>query len=230
LSGCFRVTADSRARALAASAKPIAGQGALMKRVRVFFIIAASLVWLPGCETSNKLTDLFRSGNAPSEATATDPSNPADPADPEPTGTVSGPPAEPAGSNTALLGTDPKDDLSVAKHHFRQENYGLAEHYFRRAAESHPRDGEAWLGLAASYDRLKRFELADRAYKQALAIAGPTPEVLNNLGFSYMLRGDYKRARAKLAEARALDPQSPYILNNIKLLEESARKGKSIQN
>lgn len=194
-----------------------------MKRVRVFFIIAASLVWLPGCETSNKLTDLFRSGNTSPEA---NPADAANAADPEPTGTVS---AVEAGTGADLLGSDPKDDLSLGKQHFRQENYGLAEHYFRRAVESHPRDGEAWLGLAAAYDRLRRFELADRAYKQAIAIAGPTAEVLNNLGYSYILRGDYRRARGKLAEAQAADPGNPYIVNNIKLLEESARKGKSVQ-
>jgi Flp pilus assembly protein TadD len=53
--------------------------------------------------------------------------------------------------------------------------------------------------------------------------------VLNNQGYSYMLRGDYVRARTKLAEARALDPKSPYIQNNLKLLAESSRKGKAIQ-
>lgn len=191
-----------------------------MQRVRVFFGVAASLVWLAGC-TSSQLTELFRPGNTAAEASAS--------ADPAATGTVVAVTGEPEPSPVGLLGTDPKDDLSLGKQHFRQENYGLAEHYFRRAAESHPRDAEAWLGLAASYDRLRRFELADRAYKQAILIVGATPEVLNNQGYSYMLRGDYGRARAKLAEARALDPKSPYILNNIKLLEESSRQRKAIQ-
>jgi Flp pilus assembly protein TadD len=194
--------------------------GRVMKRVRVFFVVAATLVWLPGC-TSAKLSDMFKSGNGATEAHAS--------ADPVPTGTVATVIGEGETSNAGMLGADPKDDLSLGKQHFRQENYGLAEHYFRRAAESHPRDAEAWLGLAASYDRLRRFELADRAYKQAIAIVGPSPEVLNNQGYSYILRGDYARARTKLAEARALDPKSPYILNNIGLLEESSRKGKSVQ-
>ncbi len=193
-----------------------------MKRVRVFFIVAGALAWLTGCTSGSKLTDLFRSGNS-SEASA------ANPADPESTGSVATVIGEGVTSNAGMLGADPKDDLSLGKQHFRQENFGLAEHYFRRAAESHPRDAEAWLGLAASYDRLRRFELADRAYKQAISIAGASSEVLNNQGYSYILRGDYARARAKLAEARALDPKSPYILNNIKLLEESAAKGKSVQ-
>jgi Flp pilus assembly protein TadD len=214
--------AESCARALAVWAKP-AGQGALMNRVRVFCILAAALVWLPGCETTTKMTDLFQSGNASTEANASSP------ADTVPTGTVATVIGEGETSNAGMLGADPKDDLSLGKQHFRQENFGLAEHYFRRAAESHPRDAEAWLGLAAAYDRLRRFELADRAYKQAIAIIGASPEILNNQGYSYILRGDYSRARTKLAEARALDPKSPYILNNIKLLDESASKGKSVQ-
>ena len=190
-----------------------------MQRVRVVFIIASALALLTGC-SSTQLADMFKPGNG-LEANAS--------ADPQPTGTVATVIGEGETSNAGLLGADPKDDLSLGKQHFRQENYGLAEHYFRRAAEGHPRDAEAWLGLAASYDRLRRFDLADRAYKQAIAIAGTTPEVLNNQGYSYMLRGDYARARTKLAEARALDPKSPYIQNNIKLLAESSRKGKAIQ-
>jgi Flp pilus assembly protein TadD len=188
-----------------------------MQRVRVILIIAGTLALLTGC-SSTQLSTMFTPG---SEANAS--------ADPQPTGTVAAVIGEGETSNAGLLGADAKDDLSLGKQHFRQENYGLAEHYFRRAAEAHPRDGEAWLGLAASYDRLRRFDLADRAYKQAIAIAGATPEVLNNQGYSYMLRGDYPRARTKLAEARALDPKSPYIQNNLNLLAESSRKGKAIQ-
>jgi Flp pilus assembly protein TadD len=43
----------------------------------------------------------------------------------------------------------------------RASNYGLAEKHFRRAVETHPRDAEG-IGLAASYDRLRRFDLAAR--------------------------------------------------------------------
>jgi Flp pilus assembly protein TadD len=79
---------------------------------------------------------------------------------------------------------EPKDDLTLGKKHFRESRYGLAELHFRRAVESRKGDAEAWLGLAASYDRLKRFRLADRAYAQALKISGPTAELLNNRGYS----------------------------------------------
>ena len=38
---------------------------------------------------------------------------------------------------------------------------------------------------------------------------GPTPEVMNNQGFSYMLRGDYRRARSMLLAAQAKDSEEP---------------------
>ena len=128
-----------------------------------------------------------------------------------------------------LLGSNQNDDLNLGKRHFRERDYGLAERHFRRAVEMSPRDVEAWIGLAASYDRLKRFDHADRAYAQAIAILGPTPEILNNQGYSYLLRGDYKRARVKLYAARAKDPSSSRIQNNIDLLEKSLRRGKGVE-
>ena len=44
-----------------------------------------------------------------------------------------------------------------------------------------------------------------------------------------MLRGDYKRARAKIVIAQRQDPGNKFVLNNIQLLEDSARKGKAIE-
>jgi Tfp pilus assembly protein PilF len=141
----------------------------------------------------------------------------------------SGPPPRPEKQTARILGTDPNDDLNVGKKYFRAGSFGLAEQHFRKAVENAPRDAEAWLGLAAAYDRLKRFDLADRAYQQAMAIVGPTPEILNNHGYSYMLRADYRRAREKFLAAQAKDPTNPYIQNNLELLEESVRMGKAVQ-
>jgi Flp pilus assembly protein TadD len=179
-------------------------------------ITAGCLLWLAGCETRTKLGDLWKS--KPGEV----------PTNSDTTGSIFGP-KTPAKPDASLLGSDPNDDLSTGKKLFRAGAYGLAERSFRRAVERQPRDFEAWLGLAASYDRLKRFDLADRAYDQASKIDGPTVELLNNRGYSYMLRGDYKRARATLARARAKDPTNPFVKNNIKLLEKSIRTGKAIE-
>jgi len=203
-------------------------------------IIAAAGLWLAGCTTSSSFSDLFcsktpgadASASAQANETSSEPHLTVDGSAPvqaveESTGSVAGP----SGKKTApgLLGSDPNDELSLGKKQYRANNYGLAEKHFRLAVEKHPRDAEAWLGLAASYDRLRRFDLADRAYSQAVGILGPTVEILNNQGYSYMLRGDYKRAHATLAAARRKDPNNKYVLNNLRLLEESYRKGKSIE-
>ena len=191
---------------------------------QVLVVAVACLVLLGGCETSTKLGDLISSTKT-AEATGSIPEAAA-PGGPVTTGSVTA--AAPA-AGPGLLGSDPNDDLSLGKKYFRTANYGLAERHFRRAVELHPNDAESWVGLAASYDRLRRFEFADRAYRQAIELIGPTPEVLNNHGYSYMLRGDYTRARTTLRAAQAKDPDSPYIKNNLELLEKSARTGKGIQ-
>ncbi len=193
-----------------------------MRVTRVLLIMATCLVWLSGCETSTKLSNLLRPNDNAAQA-------PEPLSDPEATGSVPAEGNEPGLASPGLLGSDPNDDLSLGKRYFQQEDFGLAEHYFRRAVETHPKDGEAWLDLAAAYDRLRRFDLADRAYTQAVAIVGPTAEVLNNQGYSYLLRGDYRRAREKLTAALAKDPSNPYIVNNLKLLNQSASKGKAVQ-
>jgi tetratricopeptide (TPR) repeat protein len=202
-------------------------------------IALACLVALGGCETSTKIGDFFqRSDEAPTGALAeATPSNPLpnplanpspDPAaDPATTGSIGG--DKVATVEDQLLGSDPSDDLSLGKKQYRAGNFGLSERYFRRAAEMHPRDAEAWVGLAAAYDRLRRFDLADRAYAQLTAIIGPTAEVLNNRGYSYILRGDYPRARSTLLAAAAKDPKNPYIKNNLELLDKSFRSGKAVQ-
>lgn len=80
---------------------------------------------------------------------------------------------------------------------FYEGNFGAAQQSFQSAVEAAPNDPTAWVGLAASYDRLGRFDLADQAYAAAAKLVGDTPSLLNNEGYSYMLRGDIEAARAR---------------------------------
>ncbi|WP_445503547.1 tetratricopeptide repeat protein [Microvirga sp. G4-2] len=105
----------------------------------------------------------------------------------------------------------------VGREQFARGNYALAQRYFQNAVEAEPQNGDAWLGLAASYDQLGRFDLADRAYGQAVQIKGQTPQVLNNQGYSYLLRGDTARAERNFRKALALNPQNRTVSNNIAL-------------
>jgi Flp pilus assembly protein TadD len=118
----------------------------------------------------------------------------------------------------------PSDEpYKLGVEHFNRGHYGLAEKYFRDAVEKAPKDASAWIGLAASYDRILRFDLADRAYAQAIRLKGETVQILNNQGYSYMLRGDLDRARRKFLQAETLEPGNPTIRNNVLLLDASQR-------
>ncbi len=185
-------------------------------------VVAAVGLWLAGCSITDKsASDLL--GLKSTEGTDAYAAAPAGDTQAE-AAPFAAAPAQPG-----LLGSDPNDDLSTGKKFYRAGNYGMAEKHFRRAVELHPRDAEAWLGLAASYDRLRRFDLADRAYAQAIGLVGPTVEILNNQGYSYMLRGDYSSARSKLAAAQRKDPGNKFVANNLQLLAASVRTGKSVE-
>jgi Flp pilus assembly protein TadD len=111
------------------------------------------------------------------------------------------------------------EPLRLGLEHFGRGNYGLAQRYFRDAVEKSPKDADAWIGLAASYDHLRRFDLADQAYRAAIRLSGESVQVLNNQGYSYMLRGDLNAARAKFRKAYQREPHNPTIINNIQILD-----------
>ncbi|TPK52947.1 MULTISPECIES: tetratricopeptide repeat protein [unclassified Mesorhizobium] len=111
-------------------------------------------------------------------------------------------------------------DLAEGKAQFRDANYGLAEQRFRKAVELKADNAEAWMGLAASYDELGRFDFADRAYDQLLKVAGRKPQIVNNMGYSQLLRGNRKKARALLLEAKAGMADPTVVDANLALLNK----------
>jgi Flp pilus assembly protein TadD len=135
-----------------------------------------------------------------------------------------GPGTTPTVQDSADVKYYPSDEpLRLGLEHFNRGNYGISERYFRDAVEKAPKDVTAWIGLAASYDRISRFDLADRAYAQAIRLTGETTEILNNQGYSYMLRGDLVAARKKFMKAYEREPDNPIIMNNLQLLNSSNR-------
>ena len=169
------------------------------KRLRLA-LLALALCGLTGCNTVSLSPTLSAFAEIPPE-------------DKTPTSTVQEP---------ADIKYYPSDEpLRLGLEHFSRGNYGLAERYFRDAVEKAPKDATAWIALAASYDRLRRFDLADRAYASAIKLTGETVQILNNEGYSYMLRGNLVKARSKFAKAYELDPTNQTICNNLELLSAS---------
>jgi Flp pilus assembly protein TadD len=175
------------------------------------FILAAACLWLTGCNTTNR-TASVSDGPSPAAAAML----------------PAGADAQASAASEATGSITPRnEDVTLGKQEYRAGNFDAAAKAFNRAAQKRPRDSEAWLGLAASYDRLRQFELADSAYDQAGIIDGQTAELLNNQGYSYLLRGDYTRARIKLTAAKAKDPSNRYVQNNLQLLAEAQSKTKT---
>src|SRR5215469_88031 len=137
-------------------------------------------------------------------------------------------PTTPSGLDPVQEPTDvkyyPSDEtVRMGLEQFNRGNFGLSQRYFKEAVEKAPRDVTSWIGLAASYDRLRRFDLADQAYAQAVKLTGETVQILNDRGYSYLLRGDLTKARAQFRKAYQRDPTNPTVINNLQLLDSSYR-------
>ena len=119
------------------------------------------------------------------------------------------------------------DRLQEGKAHFEQGNYGLAVAAYRASLRDDSSSVRALNGLAASYDRLGRFDLARNYYQRALEISPHSAQTLNNMGYSLILEARQKKGDAALtAEARSYfqqasqsDGRHPSIAGNLAMLK-----------
>ena len=75
----------------------------------------------------------------------------------------------------------------------------------------------AWSALGAVADYRRDWDAADLAYERALELAPNRTEVLNNRGWSMLLRGQWQDALPLLERAAELDPKSRRIARNLEL-------------
>jgi len=123
------------------------------------------------------------------------------------------------GLPSSVPGVPRGTEFLTAKRNFETGHFGFAARYFEMALNASPGNMEACLGLAASYDWLHRFDLADKTYGKCRKIGGETFIYHNNIGFSYYLRGEYDKASVNLARAQALQPGHPVVENNLRILQ-----------
>jgi tetratricopeptide (TPR) repeat protein len=95
--------------------------------------------------------------------------------------------------------------------------YGLAIEGLSEAVARDPGNARALSLLAISYAQVKRFDLADRYHAQALEIDPSSVVVLNNWGYSYLVRGDDSRATDLLARAAAANDGRSIVTANLAL-------------
>jgi len=95
--------------------------------------------------------------------------------------------------------------------------YGLAVDALTEVVRSDPQNVRAINLLAVTYAHLKRFDLADRYHEQALLIDPNSVTALNNLGYSYLVRGNTARAIGLLERAAAVKGANPVVSTNLAL-------------
>ena len=119
------------------------------------------------------------------------------------------------GDEGSVSGTDVA--LAKGREHFALGNYGIAVNAFNAAVTFNSKSIRGLNGLAASYDKLGRFDLAGRYYSNALALDPNSPVTLNNAGYSQLLQGNAQKALEFFELAARQDPNSPWITANTEL-------------
>jgi Flp pilus assembly protein TadD len=76
---------------------------------------------------------------------------------------------------------------------------------------------KAWNTCGVLADLLRDWAKADSCYRHALELAPREGEIVNNQGWSLLLRGDWAGALPRFEKAAALEPGSARISNNLEL-------------
>ncbi len=100
--------------------------------------------------------------------------------------------------------------VAEARGQFALGNVALALESFRKAAREDPTSVDALVGIAACYDRMSRFDLSQRNYEAALALAPGDPQLLSAFADSLdlqNLKADAAKVRGEIRQRMvALSP------------------------
>jgi len=100
------------------------------------------------------------------------------------------------------------DSLADAKGQLALGNVGLALEGFRKASRNEPNNAEAFAGMAACYELMRRYDLAQSNYEAALALAPRNANLLAKLASALEQQGKAQAAadvRAEVAQLSAAD-------------------------
>ena len=85
------------------------------------------------------------------------------------------------------------------------------------AVEGSGASWRAWNSRGVLADAMRDWATADEAFSRARALAPGEPSIVNNQGWSKLIRGDWASAVPLFEQAAALDPKSQRIANNLEL-------------
>ncbi len=115
---------------------------------------------------------------------------------------------------------------AMGKSNFAKAEIGLAVKNFGLALARDPLSTEVLNGLAASYDRLGRFDLARQYYQRALRVEPDSVQTINNIGYSYYLQGEFELATSFLAKIGGSVGTGSVVGRNFLLARSAAVKAR----
>jgi Flp pilus assembly protein TadD len=121
---------------------------------------------------------------------------------------------------TQLLAIAPGDTMLAERagiSALKLGNAALAAGYIERATKSPNASWHAWNARGVVADMQRDWPQADKAYAKAAELAPDEADILNNQGWSQLLRGDWTKAVGLFEKAAPLDPKSSRIANNLEL-------------
>ncbi|HJR20552.1 MAG TPA: hypothetical protein VJ822_02965 [Dongiaceae bacterium] len=127
-----------------------------------------------------------------------------------------------AGAGRPVLGLDGQhldasDPVERGRAQILTRQYGLAIDGLTDVVTRDPANARALTLLAVAYGQLNRFDLADRYHARALEVDPESSVVLNNWGYSYLVRGDDRRATDLLERAVATSAGRQIVAANLAL-------------
>lgn len=120
----------------------------------------------------------------------------------------------------------PAPTLEIARAAFNRGNYGIAINHLEQELGEKPTSIAALNGLGASYDRLGRYDVAQRYYFRALDFDAQSSLTLGNIGYSYYLQGRSDEAAQLLSLAVSFDSENKAALGNLHLAQASLEEQK----
>ncbi len=127
-----------------------------------------------------------------------------------------------AAAQSASLYSPTATDMSMARTAFARGNYGIAIDYLESELARSPASLSALNGLGSSYDRLGRYDVAQRYYFRALDLAPQSSLTISNIGYSYLLQGRNPEAEILLQLALRYDAGNMTAAANLHLVREAA--------
>lgn len=110
------------------------------------------------------------------------------------------------------------NDLGVA--YEEKGDFALAEKEYEKAIRKNRDWVIPYLNLGHLYYRQNRLDQSERALREGLRVKGDHPELLNNLAWVLMEKGQYEQATALIDKAIAMEDKEEYRDTRREILEK----------